>query len=723
MTPRNETPESLLTRNNIQYRERNGELIIACPFSDCDADSRPGEAHCYINADTGLFDCKKCGERGNITKLSNHLSGDSNGPRAQQSTTKKPPQLSPAAIERYAAAMPDHIRTYLNQRGISNEAIESRKLGYGELYGYHWITIPVPDENGKWAFLKLRRDPEDAKNPAKYKNFPTGAKAAIYNQSALKDSDDIVLCEGEFDCLMLEANGVPSITSTAGAGTFKDEWFDKLERVENIYLCFDTDEAGVREASNLSRRLATKFPDKPIYRIYLPERMTDGNDITDYFTKYEGNVDELMSELPKQIAGPEPTDPTLFNPLTINELTDILGLTIKMDTENKAVTFLCQLAAYSDSSQFNISFNAPSSTGKSYIPTEIARLFPDTDVREIGYCSPTAFFHDAGEWDAKKQVMVVDLSRKILIFLDQPHTMLLEHLRPLLSHDQPEISLKITDKTQKYGLKTKTVILRGYPSVIFCTAGLKLDEQEATRFLLLSPEVNQEKIRQGIMAAIRREADNNKFKSWLDANPERKLLKDRIRAIKKAHIGEIKLDNYTEIEQRFLAARPLLKPRHQRDIRRLIALIKACALLNLWWRDYTGNTITANHADVDEGFKIWDKISVSQELNIPPYLYNLYQEVVVAAWQDKNQVPEPIVGLSVGVTRQDIQQKHIQVHGRPLDTIQLRQQILPMLEAVGLITQEDDPTDKRRRLVYPVMLNKPENNSEPNGGVDDETSS
>jgi len=53
--------------------------------------------------------------------------------------------------------------------------------------------------------------------------------------------------------------------------------------------------------------------------------------------------------------------------------------------------------------------------------------------------------------------------------------------------------MKITDKTQKFGLKTKNVLLRGYPSVIFCTAGLKIDEQEATRFLLLSPEINQEK--------------------------------------------------------------------------------------------------------------------------------------------------------------------------------------------------------------------------------------
>ena len=145
-----------------------------------------------------------------------------------------------------------------------------------------------------------------------------------------------------------------------------------------------------------------------------------------------------------------PVDVSQFKPLSSQDLIEILGLTIKKDEENKLITFLCQLSVYTENSQFNISFNAPSSTGKSYIPTEIARLFPEKDVIEIGYCSPTAFFHDIGEYIKEKGGYLVDLSKKILIFLDQPHTQLLERLRPLLSHDKKEINLKITDKTQKF---------------------------------------------------------------------------------------------------------------------------------------------------------------------------------------------------------------------------------------------------------------------------------
>jgi len=432
-------------------------------------------------------------------------------------------------------------------------------------------------------------------------------------------------------------------------------------------------------------------------------------------------LEQKVQEIEKTI--PEKIDTSQFKLISSQELIEILGLTIKKDEENKLITFLCQLSAYTEDSQFNISFNAPSSTGKSYIPTEIARLFPEKDIIEIGYCSPTAFFHDIGEYQKERKGYIVDLSRKVLIFLDQPHTQLLERLRPLLSHDKKEISLKITDKTQKYGLKTKNVLLKGYPAVIFCTAGLKIDEQEATRFLLLSPETNQEKIREAIHEKIKKETDANAYQEWLDSKPERKTLKERIKAIDQENIKEIKIASPEKIEERFFKKNKMLKPRHSRDIGRLISLIKSFALLNLWFRERDGSTIIANDEDIEGAFKIWDAISESQELNLPPYIYHLYHEVILTAWNGKNKNRaedfEEITG-ELGLTRQDIIQKHYQVYGRFIADWQLRQQIIPMLETAGLIMQEQDPSDKRKMLIYPTasfIISKRQNNSELSGGV------
>ena len=262
-------------------------------------------------------------------------------------------------------------------------------------------------------------------------------------------------------------------------------------------------------------------------------------------TEGENNYSEGTEEI---------IDISQFKPLKSPELIEILGLTIKKDNENKLITFLCLLSAYTQDSQFNISFNAPSSSGKSYIPTEIANLFPKEDVFEVGYCSPTAFFHDKSK-DYKKESneLIIDFTGKIIIFLDQPHTLLLQHLRPILSHDKKEIHLKITDKSQRGGLRTKNITIKGFPSVIFCTAGLTVDEQESTRFILLSPEINQEKIREAVIERINRSIDSYSYQYSLETNTVRKQLKNRIRAIKQEEIPEIIIKDKEKIEQMFFS--------------------------------------------------------------------------------------------------------------------------------------------------------------------------
>jgi len=394
----------------------------------------------------------------------------------------------------------------------------------------------------------------------------------------------------------------------------------------------------------------------------------------------------------------------IVEPMGPNDIINVLGLTIKRDESNKLLTFLGELSAYTEDSQFNISFNAPSSSGKSYIPTEVSRLFPKEDVIQVGYCSPTAFFHDVGEFDRERGGYVVNLARKILIFLDQPHTLLLQHLRPLLSHDSKEIIIKITDKAEKFGMKTKNIFLLGYPVVIFCTAGMKIDEQEATRFLLLSPEIHQEKIREAIHEKIRKESDRYTFQLELESNYDRFLLMKRIEAIKKAAISEIQIGEgeATYLEKRFLEKIKAVKPRHQRDIGKVIGLVKVFALLNLWFREKVGNTIVATKEDVDCAYLLWDKISESQELNLPPYIYNVYNDVFIPAYEENNR--ESYGGGSVGVRQKDIIKKFYSVYGRFLPDWQLRQEILPMLEASGLISLDKDPDDKRKVLIYPTTL-------------------
>lgn len=706
----NITIKDYLSQKGIAFRESGKEIITKCLFNDCDRDSKGDEGHLYFSKETGQYDCKKCGEKGNLITLAKHF-GDM-GPKPRTTNT-----FNAELVEKCHLALPPHIRKYLNMRGLTDAVIDEYKLGYGQFYRKSWITIPIKDIYGNYSFFKLRQDPAFGNDKITY---PKGAEAQLYDWEMLtKANIPLVICEGELDRLLLLSKGVSAITSTHGAMTFKDEWVEKIGKDKKIYVCFDNDEAGKKGSERVAKMVENGGYETCV--ITLPEEVGEHGDITDYFVKLNGSVDDLFGKYAKPY--PERIDTSQFSPMSSEQLLDTLGLTIKYDAENKLATFLCELSAYTENSQFNISYNAPSSTGKSYIPTEIARLFPQDDVMEIAYCSPTAFFHDVGQYDKEKNQQLVDLSHKILIFLDQPHNELLARLRPLLSHDKKEINIKITDKTQKNGTKTKNILLRGYPSVIFCTAGLRIDEQEATRFLLLSPEVSQDKIQQGISATIRKEADSESFVSWLEENPDRALLKERIRAIKLEGIKEINIASHEQIEERFLNKNKTLKPRHQRDIKRLLSLIKSFAILNVWWRDRNGSTITANENDINDAFKLWDKIAVSQELNLPPYIYNLYKEVILPAWEAKNdgrnEAFEEFTG-KLGLSRQELLEKHFAVYGRMLDSHQLRQQILPMLETTGLIVQEQDLNDKRKMMIFPsslYQLSGIKRNSETDSGV------
>jgi DNA primase len=57
--------------------------------------------------------------------------------------------------------------------------------------------------------------------------WPKG-RAELYGwENLVSKPSQIIICEGEFDRLVLEANGFNAVTSTGGAKTFRHEWVKK----------------------------------------------------------------------------------------------------------------------------------------------------------------------------------------------------------------------------------------------------------------------------------------------------------------------------------------------------------------------------------------------------------------------------------------------------------------------------------------------------------------
>src|SRR3989344_7871927 len=118
-----------LIRKGIEFRESGKELVTRCVFNNCDSDSRGAEAHLYFNSDTGQYECKKCGEKGNIITLAKHL-GDGLqeivlNPTTPAKTIRKVTRFDAELVESCHIALPSNVRQYLNARGISDSTIDA----------------------------------------------------------------------------------------------------------------------------------------------------------------------------------------------------------------------------------------------------------------------------------------------------------------------------------------------------------------------------------------------------------------------------------------------------------------------------------------------------------------------------------------------------------------------------------------------------------------------
>lgn len=422
---------------------------------------------------------------------------------------------------------------------------------------------------------------------------------------------------------------------------------------------------------------------------------------------------------------------------SLDNIASILDATIKQDDTAKRVAFLSLLLNYTEDNQQNVGFVSVSSSGKSYIPCEIAKFFPSEDVMLIQHQTPKALYHSHGvlvrddggtefgprlkeqgeyvrealtewkksvprgsmkafdyrealrtektrlkeEWDKIPKGILVDLRQRILVFLDQPDWRLMDELKPILSHDAEVTRSSITDKSKSGAISTKTVFIRGYPTVVFLTVKTDLDEQVRNRMILLSASVSKEKI-EDALSLINERASDEEFDSVLESDDRRIELRYRILGIKHSGIGHVyfKRGDIDQVKERFLKKHKVRIPRHMRDYPRLLSLIKAHALLNYSHRERKGSSIYVNETDIREGEVLYDKIAVANELGIEPELYEFVRDIL-------NPALDKVSGDGLSIT--EFRKLWYGYAGSQLSEYSLKRK-LEMLETVGEVEIRKD---------------------------------
>lgn len=173
----------------------------------------------------------------------------------------------------------------LSLRGWTREALVSHKVGYDSADDRVWLPV----HNGKGGYRNVRRYDWKHKSKAKFVHYAPGyGKNALFPRPLTEEDREIILCEGEPDCMLLRSWGLPAFSLTGGAGSTVHI------RAARVTLLYDLDEAGINGATKLSALLKRQGAETRQLRLPTWEGAPKNADVTDWW-RSGGTVEGLLA--------------------------------------------------------------------------------------------------------------------------------------------------------------------------------------------------------------------------------------------------------------------------------------------------------------------------------------------------------------------------------------------------------------------------------------------
>lgn len=267
--------------------ENDKEINAHCPFHE---DSKKSFS---VDKSTGLWNCfGECQEGGNIVQFHSKQFGLSpreakkeiQGLFKRSLVNKNIPQLIIEEHHKLLLKNNKMMKWLREKRGLTIDTIKQFKLGFAR----DRIWIPI-FENG--SYVNVRRYlPECPEGQEKVKSYSEGyGESRIFPFKNLEQKE-ILICEGEMDCILANQLGYNAITVTAGAGTFKED-FIPLFKNKVVRICYDIDPPGVRGAIKVAKILSPITEKVSI--IDLPIEFPYNGDFTDFFITHKKSKKEF----------------------------------------------------------------------------------------------------------------------------------------------------------------------------------------------------------------------------------------------------------------------------------------------------------------------------------------------------------------------------------------------------------------------------------------------
>lgn len=254
----------------LRSTTKAGQHIGACPF--CDHDD-----HFYINKETGQFDCKSCGEKGNkYTFLQ----------LTYETCFKGTNEKHWKAVAKERQDLPWQI---YRDEGIAYDNLQKCYL------------FPIWDDKGsivnlyKWS----------GKRGDNLYGTPT-CKLHLIGKQAIEEHGPVYITEGHWDRLALkwllekELDGPFTVLAVPGASNFNEERDVKFLLDREVYVMFDNDDPG-RKGQERTVEILHRHPLSSLRCIQWPESYKDGFDIEDLIAEDISSPRKTLGKLKKFI--------------------------------------------------------------------------------------------------------------------------------------------------------------------------------------------------------------------------------------------------------------------------------------------------------------------------------------------------------------------------------------------------------------------------------------
>ncbi|MGX7106922.1 DNA primase [Hutsoniella sourekii] len=196
----------------------------------------------------------------------------------------------------YAPQNSEVLAEYLTQQGFSQDQLLTSGIFYlndrGQLIDRFRGRIIFPLKDRKGQIVAFSGRDIDGQSQAKYTNSP---QTEIFNKShliynlyqarpAIRQADQVIICEGYMDVIALHQAGFPQVVATMGT-SLTQAHLDQLSKLSShLYLIFDGDEAGIK-ATKRAFEMANAISHLQIKSVTIP----NGQD-PDEFIKRRGKL-------------------------------------------------------------------------------------------------------------------------------------------------------------------------------------------------------------------------------------------------------------------------------------------------------------------------------------------------------------------------------------------------------------------------------------------------